>query len=100
MKKRLSSQIALLAACLLLGGSGCSTSRSGNQQSVVVYCSLDQNYAEPILKDFERASGVRVLPVYDTEAAKTVGLVTGCSRKKTTREPMCSGIQKLCARWS
>jgi len=42
--------------------------------SVVVYASQDQVYAEPILKDFERATGIRVRAVYDSEAVKTVGL--------------------------
>ncbi len=42
---------------------------------VVVYTSVDQVYAEPILKAFEAQSGVRVLAVYDVEAAKTTGLV-------------------------
>ncbi|HID06481.1 MAG TPA: extracellular solute-binding protein [Armatimonadetes bacterium] len=45
------------------------------QRQVVVYTSLDRDYAEPILKDFERQSGIRVLAVYDTEATKTTGLV-------------------------
>ncbi len=42
---------------------------------VVVYTALDRQYSEPILKAFERKSGIKVRPVYDTEAAKTVGLV-------------------------
>ena len=42
---------------------------------MVVYASVDQVYAEPVLKDFGRSTGVRVLPVFDVEAAKTTGLV-------------------------
>ena len=45
------------------------------QPLVVVYTSQDQVYAEPILKQFERQTGIRVQPVYDSEAVKTVGLV-------------------------
>ncbi len=41
---------------------------------VVVYTSVDQVYAEPVLQAFEAASGIRVLAVYDVEATKTVGL--------------------------
>lgn len=41
---------------------------------VVIYTSVDQPYAEPVLQDFERKSGIRVLPVYDVEAAKSTGL--------------------------
>ena len=42
---------------------------------VVVYVSHDQDYSEPILKEFERISGIKVIALYDTEATKTVGLV-------------------------
>jgi len=42
---------------------------------VVVYTSLDQVHSEPILDEFERRTGIRVLPVYDAEASKTTGLV-------------------------
>jgi iron(III) transport system substrate-binding protein len=42
---------------------------------VVIYTALDQVYSEPILKDFERQTGIRVQPVYDAETAKTTGLV-------------------------
>lgn len=46
-----------------------------NREKVVVYCALDKIYAEPILQEFERQTGIDVLPVYDTEITKTVGLV-------------------------
>lgn len=46
-----------------------------SQRSVVVYTSVDQVYSEPILKEFEKKTGIRVLPVYDVEATKTTGLV-------------------------
>ena len=45
--------------------------------SVTVYTSQDQVYAEPILQLFERETGIRVRAVYDSEVVKTVGLVTG-----------------------
>src|SRR5438045_3057380 len=41
---------------------------------VVVYCSLDEPYAQPILTEYARRSGVRVVPLFDTEATKSVGL--------------------------
>jgi iron(III) transport system substrate-binding protein len=41
---------------------------------VVAYCAQDQVYAEPIFRQFEAESGIKVLPVYDNEAVKTVGL--------------------------
>jgi iron(III) transport system substrate-binding protein len=45
-----------------------------DRPQVIVYTSVDQQFAEPVLKAFEAKTGVRVLPVYDTEAAKTTGL--------------------------
>ncbi len=44
------------------------------RREVVVYTSVDQVYAEPILKAFEKAEGIKVLAVYDVEAAKSTGL--------------------------
>lgn len=58
--------VVLLATACELGGS---------PRSVVVYTSVDQVYAEPILQRFAQRSGIRVLPVFDVEAAKTTGLV-------------------------
>lgn len=63
--------------CLLFSFAGllqaCSPIPSPNQ--VVVYTSVDQPFSEPILDRFEEETGVRVLAVYDVEAAKTTGLV-------------------------
>src|SRR4051794_16547797 len=57
------------AAAWLFAGSG----RTG--PSVVVYCSHDAVFAEGILRDFERRTGIAVDVVYDTEATKSLGLV-------------------------
>ena len=46
-----------------------------NTKKIVVYTSVDQVFSEPILKLFEKETGIRVMPVYDVEAAKTTGLV-------------------------
>lgn len=40
---------------------------------VVVYVSHDQVFSEPILRDFERDTGIRVRAVYDTEETKSTG---------------------------
>lgn len=42
---------------------------------VVVYVSVDEPVAAPILKRFERETGIRVRVVTDAEASKTTGLV-------------------------
>jgi len=42
-------------------------------QTVVVYVSEDQVFSEPVLKDFERETGVAVRALFDTEEAKSTG---------------------------
>ena len=51
---------------------GCSKRESVNE--VVIYATQDQQFAEPILKDFEKQTGIKVLAVFDSEAVKTVAL--------------------------
>ena len=46
-----------------------------NASTVVLYTSLDQPISEPIVREFEAQTGIRVLASYDVEAAKTTGLV-------------------------
>lgn len=43
-------------------------------EAVVLYCAQDQEYAEPLMKQFEQETGIEVKAVYDSEAVKTVGL--------------------------
>lgn len=45
----------------------------GNDQ-VIIYTSVDQEFSEPILKQFEKQTSILVKAVYDAEASKTVGL--------------------------
>jgi len=61
--------IAILALTLGLLLAGC-----GDRESLVVYVSADEAFARPILKAFEDETGIRVDPVFDTEATKTTGL--------------------------
>jgi iron(III) transport system substrate-binding protein len=51
---------------------GCT--RSDSQNSVVVYTALDSDFSEPILRQFSQETGVKVLPKFDAESTKTVGL--------------------------
>ena len=44
-------------------------------KSLVVYCAHDSVYADAILKDFEKQTGIRIDVRYDTEATKSLGLV-------------------------
>lgn len=51
---------------------GCNN--KGSQQ-VVIYTSVDQVFAEPILKDLERETGMKVKAVFDTEETKSTGVL-------------------------
>ncbi len=50
-------------------------SSSWAKGEVVVYVSEDQVFSEPILKDFEKETGIKVRAVYDTEEAKGTGVM-------------------------
>jgi len=45
-----------------------------DRMTVIVYAAQDQIYTEPILREFEQETGIKVKAVYDSEAVKTVGL--------------------------
>lgn len=67
---------AILHAALagaMCAAAGCESPKT--QDEVVVYCSADQQIAEPILAAFTARTGIRVRARYDIEASKTVGLV-------------------------
>ena len=48
--------------------------RAKPSSEVIIYAAQDQVYAEPILKEFERQTGIKVRAIYDSEATKTVAI--------------------------
>jgi iron(III) transport system substrate-binding protein len=50
------------------------TSTSEAARAVTIYVSTDRVFSEPVLREYERRSGVRVNVVYDTEETKSTGL--------------------------
>lgn len=71
MNWRISVAVLMVSVALAVSCTG-----SGNSKGVVtVYCSLDQIHSEEILKLFEKETGIKVRAKWDTEAAKTTGLV-------------------------
>jgi len=52
---------------------------------LVVYCSHDQLFSEPILARFTRETGIAVQVRHDTEATKSLGLVSRLIREKSAR---------------
>ena len=67
------SAFGLLASC----------HRRASRPEVVVYVSVDQVHAEPVLREFERRSGITVRAVYDVEASKTTGLANRIAAEKS-----------------
>ncbi len=73
MANRFRWSVLILAAAIAASGFvGCSSKTSKRQ--VVVYCSADEDVAKPILAEFTKKTGVKVVVRYDSEAGKTVGL--------------------------
>lgn len=58
-----------------------------NAKEVVVYTSVDQVFSEPILREFEDETGIRLRALYDVEASKTTGLVNRLIAER--RRPKC-----------
>ena len=58
-----------IAALTLVGCRG-----NHRAREVTAYVSADRPFSEPIMREYERRSGVRVNAVYDTEEAKSTGL--------------------------
>ncbi len=64
--------VAILAGVVFPLLSKCRQTRS--VPTVIAYIAQDQVFAEPLLAEFTRQTGIRVRPVFDSEAVKTVGL--------------------------
>src|SRR5213078_5018364 len=69
----ISKQIGLVLILLL--AVGLNSCRSTSSKAVVVYVSEDQVFSEPILKDFERETGITVKSVFDNEESKSTGVM-------------------------
>ena len=63
------------ALCLAVASVSFGGCFSAGRSEVVVYVSEDQVFSEPILKDFERETGIAVRAVFDTEEAKSTGVM-------------------------
>ncbi len=78
------SKIGLSAIICTILVAGC---WRGSENEVVVYTALDAEFSEPILRQYGRQRGVAVLPNFDVESTKTVGLVTRIQREQN--RPLC-----------
>lgn len=76
----------LILLSLVLPLAGCEKSSDTNAQEsaneVVIYFSIDEPFAAPLIKRFEAETGIKVRYVTDSEANKTAGLVEKIEAEK------------------
>jgi iron(III) transport system substrate-binding protein len=89
MRIVVASRLGLAMTLGLIAGCGGSRDGSGGggQAHVVVYSAQDQEFGEPVLRAYERLSGVKVATKYDVESTKTVGLANDIIAEKS--RPRC-----------
>jgi iron(III) transport system substrate-binding protein len=80
--RRAAFVLPLLVLCPILAGCWW---RTGPE--VVVYTALDSEFSQPIFDEFTAATEITVLPKFDTEATKTVGLAQAIIQER--RRPRC-----------
>ncbi len=68
-------RLTMLLVFALLPLAACGRGPTVKKQEVVVYVSEDQVFSQPVLERFERETGIRVRAVYDTEEAKSTGVM-------------------------
>jgi iron(III) transport system substrate-binding protein len=82
MRKLMIAVVAALAVATVIAFPGCFS----KQHSVVVYVSEDQVFSEPILKDFERETGITVKPLFDTEESKSTAVMNRLIAEKNNAQ--------------
>jgi iron(III) transport system substrate-binding protein len=55
--------------------SGCGAGDNQSDNVVVVYSSVDEEFAKPLAEEFERQTGIEVMLITDTEKSKSSGLL-------------------------
>jgi iron(III) transport system substrate-binding protein len=70
---RIRASAILLAVAALVGCRG-SEQPATAERAVTIYVSTDRVFSEPVLREYEKRTGVRVNAVYDTEETKSTGL--------------------------
>jgi len=77
-------EIFATIGCGAANGTGVATPA---HSTVVLYCGTDREIAQDLIDEFEKETGIHVEPKFDTEAAKSVGLVHEIRQEK--EHPQC-----------
>lgn len=80
----LATRLPIVVAAVTLSLTGCPTV---TDDALVVYCAHDEVFSRQVLEEFERETGVRVAVKFDTEASKSLGLVSQIVRE--AKAPRC-----------
>ena len=64
----------LVISCVFFVLLGCSKEKHSSS-TVTVYVSEDQVFSEPILKAFEKETGIKIKAIYDSEESKSTGIM-------------------------
>ena len=78
---RLFAIVTIILTLFIITGCGNTTNE------VVVYTSVDQVFSEPVLKEFENKTGIKVKALYDTEETKSTGVLNRLIAEKDN--PQC-----------
>ena len=63
---------------------GCS---KGEENNIInIYCSVDEVFAKKLFRDFQKKTNIRVKPLFDTEATKSVGLFQRILMEKSSNK--------------
>ena len=74
-RRRTARTISFTALAILCLAGGCRRNpKIADDGPVVLYTSVDEPYARPLVEEFEKSTGLTVTLVTDSEAAKSVGL--------------------------
>ena len=84
MRSHSVATLLIVSGLVLISFSGCIVEK---ENEVVVYAALDREFSEPILEDVGKELDFRVLPRYDVESNKTVGLANAIIAEKN--RPRC-----------
>ena len=57
-------------------------SSASADKRVVLYCSVDDVYAKPLIEKLKQRTGLDIVPLFDTESTKTAGLTTRIRSEK------------------
>lgn len=84
---RLRNALPSLGILTAILAAGCGSSGTGADPRVVLYCAQDREFAEQVLSEFTRRTGLEVAPKFDTEADKSVSLYTELVQEQ--KRPRC-----------